>query len=142
MTRFSSCPECGVDDVPVQDGRLASHDYSPDQQCEGSYLLVPLEFCHLGERLSFGGMTAMAARAAIAFDRVECHLPGFIVGKTGERRESRVVTVEEYAWACKRCRARGVDYEDEVSALTASVRHQHAAHPNLATAMTPVEIKP
>lgn len=67
--------------------------------------------------------------SSVEFEKIEYHWPDrYYVGKTGERQESREVTVEEYAWTCEACPARGIDYEDERTALDAAVRHQAAAH--------------
>lgn len=65
----------------------------------------------------------------VEFEKIEYHWPDrYTVGKTGEHEESRIVTIEDYAWACEKCSARGIDYRDERSALDAAVRHQAAQH--------------
>lgn len=76
---------------------------------------------------------ATGAYVPLDFEKIEYLWPDrYTVGKTGEHEESRIVTVQEYAWECAKCSARGIDYEDERTALDAAVRHQAAQHSTVA----------
>lgn len=59
------------------------------------------------------------------------HFPGvYEVVKTEDRKEIRVVAVEQFAWFCERedCGWSGVGHTSEQAALNEAVRHQHREH--------------